>query len=156
VKIVIGADHAGLELKEQVKRFLEGSGYEVVDVGTHSAESVDYPDYAREVAGAVARGRFSRGILVCATGLGMCMAANRFAAVRAAAPRTEYEAEMTRADNDSNVLCLGGRVQAPALALAITKRWLDAPYVGGRHQRRVEKMGDPNFTAEQIDAPKPH
>jgi len=146
VKIVIGADHAGWELKEHIRRFLEGLGHQVVDVGTDGTARVDYPDYARAVAQGVQRGDFERGILVCATGVGMCMAANRFPAVRAAAPRTEFETRLSRAHNDANVLCLGGRIQAPPLAESITALWLATGFDGGRHQRRVDRLTDPDFT----------
>jgi len=148
VKIVIGADHAGWELKERIRRFVEGLGHEVEDVGTHSAEPVDYPDFARMVARGVQSGSFERGILVCATGLGMCVAANRFPGVRAVAPRTEFEARFSRAHNDANVLCLGGRVHAAPLAEAITTRWIETAFDGGRHQRRVNRLDAPDFTAE--------
>ena len=148
MKIAIGADHAGFELKEEVKRFLEEAGHEVVDVGTHGRGSVDYPDFARLVAQAVSDRRCERGVLVCATGLGMCIAANRFRNVRASTPRTELEAELTRADNDSNVLCLGGRIQAAPLALAVAKRWLATAFAAGRHRRRVDQMTDPGFATE--------
>lgn len=148
MKIIIGADHAGLQLKNHIRRFLEGRGHAVVDVGTSTADSVDYPDFARAVAGGVARGEADRGILVCATGLGMCIAANRFRGVRAVAPRTEFEAELSRRHNNANVLCLGGRLQAAPLAEAITARWLEAAFDGGRHQRRVDKMADPGFAGD--------
>lgn len=147
MKIAVGADHAGWALKEDLRRFLEQLGHEVRDVGTHSAEPVDYPDYAREVARLVDRGEVERGVLVCATGLGMCIAANRFRGVRAAAPRTEFEAAMSRAHNNANVLCLGGRIQAAPLAEALTRRWLETDFEGGRHQRRVDKLDGPEFTA---------
>ena len=146
VKIIVGSDHAGYDLKEHLRRWLAEQGHEVVDAGAHGTESVDYPDYARLVARAVAAGEAERGILVCATGLGMCMAANRFRRVRAAAPRTEFEAEMSRRHNDANVLCLGSRIHAAPMAEAITAAWLAADFDGGRHERRVGKMSDPDFT----------
>ena len=148
MKIVIGTDHAGLALKEHIVRLVERLGHEVVDVGTNSVESVDYPDYARMVARGVRSGSFDRGILVCATGLGMCIAANRFPGVRAVAPRTEFEARLSRAHNDANVLCLGARVHAVPLAEAITTRWLETAFEAGRHQRRVDALDDPAFAAE--------
>ena len=154
MKLAIGSDHAGWRLKEHLRRYLASLGHEVIDKGTTSEDSVDYPDYAQAVARAVVTGEADRGVLVCATGLGMCMAANRFRAVRASAPRTELEAALTRRDNDANVLCLGGRIQAPLLSEAITCRWLDEPFAGNetggagdRHKRRVDKMTDPHFTA---------
>ena len=148
MRIIIGSDHAGWSLKEQIRALLERVGHQVEDVGTNGPESVDYPDYARRVARAVAEGEFERGVLVCATGLGMCIAANRFNRVRAVAPRTEFEAGLSRAHNDANVLCLGGRVQAAPLAEAITLRWLETGFEGGRHQRRIEKLSEPDFAAE--------
>jgi ribose 5-phosphate isomerase B len=151
VKIIVGADHAGRDLKNHIRRALKRLGHEVVDVGTMSAEAVDYPDYAREVAQAVQAGQFDRGVLVCGTGLGMCIAANRFPGVRAAAPRTEFEAALSRRHNDANVLCLGGRVQTPQLAESVMRAWLEADFDGGRHQRRVDKLTDPDFAAK---APK--
>ncbi len=149
MKIIVGADHAGFELKDHIRQVLERLGHEVTDVGTHSADSVDYPDYAREVAEAVQAGRFDRGVLVCGTGLGMCIAANRFSGVRAAAPRTEFEAALSREHNDANVLCLGGRVQTPQLAESVLHTWLETDFAGGRHQRRVDKMTDPEFAAQK-------
>jgi ribose 5-phosphate isomerase B len=138
VKIAAGADHAGFSLKDAVVEYLRAHGHEVVDFGTNSDKSVDYPTYAHAVAGAVERGEVDRGLLVCGTGLGMCITANRHRGVRAADCLTPSLAEMSRRHNDANVLCLGGRVLDVDDALAITEVWLATAFEGGRHERRVE------------------
>jgi ribose 5-phosphate isomerase B len=139
-RLLIAADHGGFELKEHLKRFLEARGVAYEDLGTDSAESVDYPDYARRVAGAISRGEAERGILICGTGQGMAIAANRFHGVRAVTPFNEETARLVREHNDANVLALGGRVLAPALAERIVELFLETPFSGGRHQRRVQKL----------------
>ena len=138
MKIAVGADHAGFAVKTiVVKRLLE-LGHEVDDKGTDSGtESVDYPSYAHLVATAVADGVADRGVLVCGTGLGMCIAANRHSGVRAVDCCSVVMAEMSRRDNDANVLCLGGRLLSPDEALAIVDVWFATPYEGGRHAHRV-------------------
>ena len=142
MRVAIGADHAGFSLKEDIKGLLAGLGIDVEDVGTGSSESVDYPDFAARVARGVAGGVFDRGILVCGTGIGMAMAANKIAGVRAA-PVTGLEgARLSRQHNDANVLTLGARITAPALALDIVRTFLETPFEGGRHQRRVDKVTD--------------
>jgi len=138
MKIALGADHAGFPLKEKVKDFLTSSGYQVLDLGTHSPNSVHYPLFAKEVAKALLEGRADRGILVCGTGIGMCITANKFPRIRAALCTNEYMARMSRLHNDSNVLCLGERVLGVELALSIVKVWLETPFEGGRHGVRVE------------------
>jgi ribose 5-phosphate isomerase B len=139
VKIAAGADHGGYIIKEAVARRLRSQGHEVVDVGTDSAEtSVDYPTYAHRVAALVAAGEVERGLLVCGTGLGVCMAANRHRGVRAADCTTPHLAEMSRRHNDANVLCLGGRLLSEDEAWAIMEVWMTTPFEGGRHSRRVE------------------
>ncbi len=135
--IIIGSDHAGFELKEKVKRQLEARGLQVEDVGTHSSEAVDYPQYAHAVAQAIASGRRERGVLVCATGMGMAMAANRHAGVRAAVAYDEATARLSREHNDANVLALGGRSLDHEKALRILDVWLGVAFTGGRHVRRV-------------------
>ncbi|HET7291983.1 MAG TPA: ribose 5-phosphate isomerase B [Vicinamibacteria bacterium] len=140
--LVIAADHAGYELKEKLKAFLSRAGIPFEDLGTHSADSVDYPDYARQVAAAVARGDAERGVLVCGSGQGMAMTANRYSGVRAALPWNEETARLSREHNDANVLALGGRVLAPEAAERILAVWLETPFSGGRHARRVRKMDD--------------
>ncbi len=141
MKIAAGADHAGYAVKRAVVRRLRAQGHEVVDVGTGDGEtSVDYPDYAHVVAAAVAAGTVERGVLVCGTGLGMCMAANRHAGVRAADCTTPHLAEMSRRHNDANVLCLAGRLLSEDEAWAITEVWLATPFEGGRHVGRVARI----------------
>lgn len=140
--IALGADHAGFQLKEALKGWLIEHGYQVVDHGTHTAESVDYPDYAAQVAEAVADHKVERGVLVCGTGIGMTIAANKVPGVRAALCSDLYTARMSREHNDANVLCLGARVVGVGLALDIVAAWLDARFEGGRHQRRIEQIAD--------------
>jgi ribose 5-phosphate isomerase B len=138
--IIVGSDHAGFELKEKVKKALERRGVPYEDVGTHGPESVDYPDYAHRVAEAVETGRYTRGIVVCGTGLGVSMAANRHRGVRAAVAYDEETARLSREHNDSNVLALGGRSLDHARAERILEVWLETPFAGGRHARRVAKI----------------
>jgi ribose 5-phosphate isomerase B len=140
MKIIVGADHAGYPMKEKVKAFLQDRGVTVEDVGTHSEESVDYTDFGKAVASKVSDGTFQRGILICGTGLGMSMVANRFRGVRAALANDLFSAIMSRRHNDSNVLAMGGRLIGDALALQLVETWLETPFDGGRHQRRLEKM----------------
>jgi len=131
-RIVVGSDHAGLELKTHLGSVLLDRGYEVEDVGTHDTASCDYPDFAHEVAGAVGDGRFPLGVLVCGTGVGMSMAANSHAGVRACVCSEPYSARMSRAHNDANILCMGGRVVGPGLAEEILDAFLEAEFEGGR------------------------
>ncbi len=141
MKIAAGADHGGFALKQAVVRRLRSQGHEVVDVGTDSEEvSVDYPDFGHKVATLVAAGEVERGILVCGTGLGICMTANRHAGVRAADCFTPHLAEMARRHNDANVLCMGGRILSEDEGWAITEVFLTTPFEGGRHERRVEHI----------------
>lgn len=140
MRIAVGADHAGFSLKEHLRGVLAADGHEVEDLGTHSVESTDYPDYAASVAAAVAAGRAERGLLVCGSGVGMAMGANRHRGVRAVAANDLYTARMARAHNDANVLALGSRIVAAALAEQILEVFLATPFEGGRHERRVEKL----------------
>ncbi len=140
MKIAMGSDHAGLPLKEVLKSFLESENITVIDLGTNSADSVDYSDYAKQVAQAVAGREVERGVLVCGSGQGMAMAANRSKGVRAAVIRDGYDARMTREHNDANVACFGARVTPAELAKEYLKIWLTTPFEGGRHQRRVDKI----------------
>lgn len=142
MKIIVGSDHAGFQLKGTIASLLKEKGIEVVDVGTNGTESVDYPVYAFKVARAVAAGEAEKGILVCGSGIGMCMAANRVAGVRAVAAYEPFTARMSRRHNDSNVLCLGERFTGRDLAVAIVDDWLREPFEGGRHQRRVDMIDD--------------
>jgi ribose 5-phosphate isomerase B len=142
MKIALGADHAGYELKNQIKAHLLKSGIEVHDEGTNSGESVDYPDFARAVAHDVHDARADLGILVCGSGIGMAIAANKVEGVRAANVSTEYEAQMSREHNNANVLTLGARILNPDQAFAIVDKWLKTQFAGGRHERRVEKISE--------------
>ncbi|MFA6167370.1 MAG: ribose 5-phosphate isomerase B [Gemmatimonadaceae bacterium] len=139
-RIPIGADHAGFELKEKLKVVLAELGYDVEDVGTHSAASVDYPDYAHPVAREVETGKARRGVLLCGTGLGMAYAANRHPHVRAAVAWNTEVAAFSRLHNDANILVLPARCISDAEGVDILKTWLDTPFEGGRHERRVEKI----------------
>ena len=138
--VALGADHAGFPLKEDLKGWLIARGYDVVDLGTQSAEAVDYPDYAAAVGGAVTTGKAERGVLVCGTGIGMAMAANKVSGIRAAGCADAYTARMSREHNDANVLALGARITGRDAAIEILETWLDAEFAGGRHARRVEKI----------------
>ncbi len=142
MKIAIGSDHGGYHLKEHIKKYLEENDYEIKDFGTHSLESVDYPDFAQVVAEAVAAGEYDKGILICGTGLGISIAANKVKGIRATVVNDCYSAKMSRAHNNANILALGGRVVGPDLATEITKIWLETPFEGGRHQRRIDKISD--------------
>jgi ribose 5-phosphate isomerase B len=139
-KVITGSDHAGLALRAEVVKVAAAKGFEVEDLGPFSGESVDYPDYAERVARAVAAGAARFGILVCGTGIGMSIAANKVKGVRAALCTTELEARMARAHNDANVLCLGERVVGSGLGAAIVDAFLATPFEAGRHARRVEKI----------------
>ena len=141
--IIIGSDHAAFELKEKIKAYLLGKGYLVEDAGTRGLASVNYVDYGRKVAGAVSRGEFSRGILLCGTGLGMSMVANRFRNVRAALCSDLFSAKMSRIHNDSNILVLGGRILGDMLAFELVQTWLDTGFEGGRHLERIQSMDAP-------------
>jgi len=140
MKLVIGCDHAAFGLKETIKQFLVKAGHEVEDVGAFDTSSVDYPQIGRKVASQVAQGLYERGILLCGTGLGMSMVANRYAHVRAALCNDLFSASMSRQHNDANILVLGGRVIGDVLAIEIVKTWMETPFEGGRHQRRLDQF----------------
>lgn len=142
MRIALASDHAGYDLKVRVADHLRARGAEFEDFGCGPDESVDYPDYAARGARAVVEGVCDRAILICGTGIGMAMAANKFKGLRATPCPTEYAAEMARKHNDSNCLTLGGRTHAVELALAIVGIWLDTEFEGGRHARRVQKIRD--------------
>ena len=142
MKIAIGSDHAGLDLKEELKRHIEGTGAEVIDFGTSSPESVDYPDFAFRVGEAVARGESDFGVLVCSTGIGICIAANKVKGVRAALVCSTEAAIQSRAHVDSNVIVFGQRFNDPQTAKAAFDIWVKTPFEGGRHERRVRKITD--------------
>lgn len=138
--LIIGSDHAGFDLKEKIKPFLAASGIIVVDVGPEHDVSVDYPDYAAEVAGRVSAGEFSRGILICGSGAGMVIVANKFPGVRAVLCLNEEMARLCRSHNDANVLVLAGRMTEMDKAKSIIGAWLNTPFEAGRHQRRLDKI----------------
>ena len=140
--IVIGSDHAGFRAKETIKRYLESAGYPVEDCGTHSEESVDYPDYAKAVAERVAVAKDYLGVLVCGTGIGVSIAANKVEGIRAALAHDSLTARRAREHNDANVLALGGKVVGEDEAIAIVQEFLDAQFAGGRHQRRIDKISE--------------
>jgi ribose 5-phosphate isomerase B len=140
MKIAIGADHAGFDLKQRVKQHLIDRGLQVDDKGTTSNESVDYPDFARKVGEDVVQKRADLGILFCGTGIGMAMAANKVPGIRAANVSTEFEAQMAREHNDANVLAIGARVLDESSAITIVDKWLATAFAGGRHQLRVDKI----------------
>ncbi len=142
MKVALAADHAGFELKQMTVSRLEAAGHEVIDMGTNSGESVDYPAYAIEVASAVSAGKADRGVLVCGTGLGMCITANKVAGVRAVGPCSVEHAVMSRRHNDANVLCLGQRSLEDRTAFAILDAWLKTDFDGGRHARRLSQIAE--------------
>jgi ribose 5-phosphate isomerase B len=149
-KIAIGADHAGFRLKEFVKKILQEKGFEVIDVGTYSEERCHYPEYAKKVASMVSRGEVKRGILICGSGIGMSIVANKFKGVRAALCHNIYSAKFSRLHNNSNILCLGGRVTGEDLTREIVETWLNTPFEGGRHQERlniIAEIEEENFKA---------
>ena len=140
MKIAIGADHAGFSLKEKLRQKLAGEGHEVVDFGAGSADSCDYPDFAQSVGRDVAQGRSDRGILVCSTGIGMAMAANKIDGVRAARGQNDDEVRLTREHNDANILTLGAKYMDEDRALELIDIFLKTEFAGGRHARRVAKI----------------
>jgi ribose 5-phosphate isomerase B len=146
-RIIIGNDHGGFRLKTILKQYLTEHGYQVEDVGCDSEEIVRYPYYAAKVAGAVSRGEYARGILICSTGIGMSIIANKYKGVRASLCTSTYMGKMTRAHNDSNLLCLGGRITGEFEALDILEAWLTTEYMGGRHDISLGLIAD----AEQVN-----
>jgi ribose 5-phosphate isomerase B len=139
MRIALGADHAGVHLKQEVRQLLDERGIAYTDFGTNAIDSVDYPDFAAAVASEVAHGRFDYGILVCGSGVGMAIAANKIPGIRAASVTDEQAARLSREHNDANVLALGERLTPADLARKIVNIFLDTPFAGGRHQRRVDK-----------------
>jgi ribose 5-phosphate isomerase B len=138
--IGVACDHGGFELKEELKSFLRSLGAEPMDLGTFSEESVDYPDFGVLVAEKVSRGEFQKGILICGTGIGMSIVANKFPGIRAALANDLYSSRCSREHNDANILIIGGRIVGKELAKEIVKVWLETPFAGGRHKRRLEKI----------------
>ncbi len=140
MRIAVASDHRGFTLKGKVLTLLGELGHETLDLGPNSPESVDYPDFAASVARAVSQGDVERGILICGTGLGMCIVANKFPGVRAAACHDHLTAEMSRRHNDANVLCLSGDLLGDRLVNGVVEIWLKTEFEGGRHARRIEKI----------------
>jgi len=148
--VVVASDHAGYALKAKVVEVLVALGHDAADLGPDGPDRVDYPDFAQKVSERVSEGRATRGVLICGSGIGMAIAANRFPNVRAANCTLEYQAEMCRRHNDANVLCIGERVVGPGLAESLVRVFMDTPFDGGRHADRVQKLGvlpGPNGTA---------
>jgi ribose 5-phosphate isomerase B len=140
MKIAIGSDHAGLALKGEMVSLLREMGLDVMDLGTDTSESVDYPDFGDKVSSAVSKGEVDRGVLICGTGIGMSIVANKYRNVRAALCSEPFSARMSRLHNDANILVLGGRVVGSELAKDIARVWMETPFEGGRHLRRLQKI----------------
>ena len=140
LKIAIGGDHAGFDLKEIVKEHLTTSGYDVKDFGPYTNESTDYPDYAHPLSMAVENGEYTFGILICGSGIGVCMTANKHQGIRAALCYTKELAYLTRSHNNANILCMGGRIIKPEIAIEIVNNFINTEFEGGRHQRRIDKI----------------
>lgn len=141
MKIALGADHGGYLLKEEIKNWLQEKGYATEDFGTHSPQPCDYPQIAEKVARAVARGDYDKGVIICGTGVGVCIAANKVRGIRAALCHDTFSAKASREHNDANILTMGERVIGRCLALEILEAWLGKSFAGGRHQRRVDLIG---------------
>lgn len=140
MKIALGADHGGFQLKNEILNYLKDKDYELVDFGTNSAESVDYPDFAKKVANSVASGECDLGVLVCTTGIGISISANKVHGIRAAACHNEDSAKFSRLHNNANVICMGQKYVGKELASKMVQLFIDTQFEGGRHQRRVSKM----------------
>lgn len=141
-KFVIASDHGGLELKESIVTYLEEQGIEIVDLGTLNDDSVDYPDFGIKVASAVSKGSADKGILICGTGIGMSIVANKFPGIRAALITDEFTARMSKEHNNANIIVMGGRVLTSELASNMVKIWLESDYESGRHQRRLDMISN--------------
>ena len=152
LRIALGADHAGVVLKDSLARLLDERGIAYKDFGTHGSDSVDYPDFAADVAHAVAAGDYDRGLLVCGSGIGMAMAANKVPGIRAAVVTEAESARLSRSHNDANVLALGARLMPPDVAGDIVSAFLDTPFEGGRHQRRIDKLTQLDFATPERNA----
>ncbi|MBS4536453.1 ribose 5-phosphate isomerase B [Clostridium sp. D2Q-14] len=142
MKIAVGSDHGGLELKEEIRKHLEDKGIPIKDFGTYSEDSVDYPDFGKKVSEAVAKGEYDKGIVVCGTGIGISIACNKVKGIRCALCSDTYSAKMASMHNNANVIALGGRVLGKDLAKEIVDSFLKAEFEGGRHERRVDKIID--------------
>lgn len=147
-RIAVGSDHAGFRTKENIKTYLAGEGYGVDDVGTHSEEPVDYPDFALAVAERIASGQNPLGVLVCATGIGVSITANKVAGIRAGLAHDSLTARRAREHNDANVIALGGKIVGDDEAIAIVQEFLNAQFAGGRHQRRIDKISEIDHARE--------
>ncbi|MBW4081428.1 ribose 5-phosphate isomerase B [Paenibacillus sp. S150] len=150
MKVIIGNDHGGIFLKEEILLVLGELDWEVEDIGCHSCEPVDYPDYAVQAARKVAAGEADRGILICGTGIGMSIAANKVAGIRCALIHDLFSAKATREHNDSNILAMGERVIGPGLAGEIVRVWLETEFTGGRHRQRIDKIAEVEHSATQL------
>lgn len=142
MKIGIGSDHGGFELKEDIKEYLTSKNIEFIDYGTNSLESVDYPDYGRAVAKSVMAGEVDKGIVICGTGIGISLAANKVRGIRCALCSETFSARMSRAHNNANMLAMGGRVIGKGIAFDIVEAFIETEFEGGRHEKRVEKIGE--------------
>ena len=151
MKIAVASDHRGFDVKGKILALVNDLGHEAIDYGPSTTESVDYPDFAARVAADVSEGRIDRGILICGTGIGMCITANKFSGVRAAACHDDLTAEMSRLHNDANVLCLSGDLLGDRLINRMVEIWVSAEFEGGRHARRVEKISD---MEQQLKSPQ--
>lgn len=140
MKLLLGSDHGGIHLKEHIKKYLADKGYEITDVGTYSEDSCDYPDYAAKLCGELVKGTAEKGILICGTGIGISIAANKCKGIRAAVCNDVYSAKMSREHNNANVLCMGERIVGVGVAELIVDTWLNTEFAGGRHARRVDKI----------------
>ncbi len=140
MKLLIGSDHGGIHLKEHLKKYLTDRGYEITDVGTYTEDSCDYPDYAAKLCAELLKGTTDKGILICGTGIGISIAANKCKGIRAAVCNDVYSAKMSREHNDANVLCMGERIVGVGVAELIVDTWLKTDFAGGRHARRVDKI----------------
>jgi len=140
--IAISSDHGGFELKERIVKYLAKKGYEFEDLGTFNTDSVDYPDYALKAAEGVAEGKYDKGIVLCGTGIGISIAANKVHGIRAALCTDSYMARMSRQHNNANILALGGRVLGDELAIDIVETWLNTDFLGGRHKIRIDKIAN--------------
>jgi len=140
MQIGLACDHGGFELKEELKAFLKLLGVEPIDMGTFNEDSVDYPDFGVLVAEKVSQGELEKGILICGTGIGMSIVANKFPRIRAALVNDLYSSRCSREHNDANILIIGGRIVGKELAKEIVRVWLETPFAGGRHKRRLEKI----------------
>jgi ribose 5-phosphate isomerase B len=152
MKVAIGCDHGGRELKDEIVRILQKvANIELIDYGTMTLDSVDYPDYAKKVSEAVAGGTIDRGILICGTGIGMSIVANRYPNIRAALCHDHFTAKMSRLHNDANILVLGERVTGKGVACDIVTTWLDTEFEGGRHQKRLDKIREIERSLNNIE-----